>query len=83
MERLALFLWRLREEEDGHVSSGVPALLGAFGALALACGASEDISWVAYLGGILLAVGIMGGAIARHRGIDYEVYDRLDKLENR
>lgn len=81
MTRIVHFLTRVRDEEDGHVAAGVPALLGAFGALAVACGAAEDISWVAYLGGILLAVGILGGSIARHRAIDYEIYDRLEKLE--
>jgi hypothetical protein len=81
MTRVADFFKRVRDEEDGHLMAGVPALIGALGALAVACGAAEDISWVAYLGGILLAVGVMGGSIARHRTIDYEVYDRLEKLE--
>jgi hypothetical protein len=81
MNHLALFLRRLRDEEDGHVIAGIPALIGAFGALALACGAAEDISWVAYMGGVLLAVGVLGGSLARHRGIDYEIYDRLETLE--
>ena len=72
---------RVRDEEDGHIAVAVPGLVAAIGALALACGAAEDISWVAYLGGVLLAVGIVGAGVIRHRGIDYEIYDRLEKLE--
>jgi hypothetical protein len=83
MDRLIRFLKRVRDEEEGHIGVGLASLVAAFGALALACGAAEDISWVAYLGGVLLGLGIFAGGVARHRGIDYEVYSRLDKLEGR
>lgn len=81
MKHLVHLLRRLRDEEDGHIGVAVPGLVAAIGALALACGAAEDISWVAYLGGVLLAVGIMASGVARHRTIDYEIYGRLEKLE--
>ena len=81
MKHLVHLLRRLRDEEDGHIAVALPGLVAAIGALALACGAAEDISWVAYLGGVLVAVGIVASGVARHRTIDYEIYGRLEKLE--
>ncbi len=74
---------RLREEEDGHALVGMPGLIGAIGALVLAYGAAEGESAAVWIGGVVLALGVMGTAIARHRGIDYEIYDRLEKLEGK
>ena len=81
MNFLVDFFRRVRDEEDGHIAVGMPGLVSVVGALALACGAAEDISWVAYVGGVLLGVGIMGASVLRHRTIDYEIFDRLEKLE--
>ena len=81
MNHLVGFLRRVRDEEEGHAMVAMPGLVAAIGALALACGAAEDISWVAYLGGVVLGLGIIGSGVARHRSIDYDVYARLDKLE--
>jgi hypothetical protein len=81
MQQMADFLRRVREEEDGHAVLALPGLVAAIGALALACGAAEDISWVAYLGGALVAIGAVAAPLVRHMTIDYEVYGRLEKLE--
>jgi len=47
----------------------------------LGIGASEDSGAAAIIGGIVLGVGVMGAGVVRHRNIDYEVYERLEKLE--
>jgi hypothetical protein len=74
-------LRRVRDEEEGHVAVAVPGLVAAIGAIALGIGASEDSSAVAIIGGIVLGVGIMGAGVARHRDVDYGIYERLEKLE--
>ncbi len=72
---------RIRDDERGHVEVGVPALVGAIGAIVLGIGAGGGGDVVAIIGGIVLAVGVMGGSLARHRAIDYDIWTRLDKLE--
>jgi len=81
MTRLMHLLRRARDEEEGHVAVAVPGLVAAIGAVALGIGASEDSSAAAIIGGIVLAVGVMGAGVVRHRNIDYEIYERLEKLE--
>jgi hypothetical protein len=81
MQYLVHFLQRLRDEEDGHIGVALPGLVAGIGALALACGAADGPDWVAYLGGVLLGLGIVASGVARHRTIDYEIYGRLEKLE--
>lgn len=74
------FLRRIRDDETGHAMVGVPALVAAIGAVVLGYGAAED-GTIAVIGGWVLGVGVFATAIAGHRGVDYEVYDRLNKLE--
>ncbi len=83
MQHLVEFLRRVRDEEDGHAIPAIPALFAAVGGLALACGSANDIEWVSWLGGVLVAVGVVGAALAHHVTIDYEVFDRLEKLEQK
>jgi Flp pilus assembly pilin Flp len=73
-------LRRIWDDETGHVMVGVPALVAAIGAVVLGYGAAED-GTIAVIGGWILGVGVFATAIAGHRGVDYEVFDRLDKLE--
>lgn len=73
-------LRRIRDEEHGHVAVGVSALVAAVGAVLLGYGAA-DSDTIAVIGGWVLGLGVFGGSIAHHRGVDYEVFDRLDKLE--
>ena len=77
------FLRRVWDEEDGHAGPALLAILAAMGAVALAAGAAEDVSWLTYLGGAVLATGIFGSALAHHLTVDYEVYGRLEKLEGK
>ena len=60
---------------------GVPSLIGAIGAMLPAVGAAGDTDWLTITGGVILALGVMAAGVARHRGIDYGVFSRLDKLE--
>jgi len=81
MTRLMHLLRRARDEEQGHIAVAVPGLVAAIGAVVLGIGASEDSGAAAIIGGIVLGVGVMGAGVVRHRNIDYEVYERLEKLE--
>jgi hypothetical protein len=81
MTRYRSALRHLRDDEQGHVIVGVPALVAAIGAVVLGIGAASESDVTSIVGGVVLGVGIFGASLARHRGIDYEVYTRLDKLE--
>lgn len=81
MSRLIELIRELHENEDGHVVVAIPGLVAAVGAVVLAIGAAEASSVAAYVGGAVLALGIVGAGVVRHREIDYEIYDRLEKLE--
>jgi hypothetical protein len=81
MTRLRHLLRRARDEEEGHVAVAVPGLVAATGAVVLGIGASGDSGAVSIIGGIVLGVGIMAAGVVRHRNIDYEIYERLGKLE--
>jgi hypothetical protein len=81
MSDLRTYLQQARDDEKGHVMVGVPSLVAAVGAIVLAVGAASDSDWAIILGGVVLGVGIFVTGVARHRGIDYEVYTRLDNLE--
>ena len=72
---------RIRDDERGHAIVGVISLVAAIGALVLTMGVTSNDDTVAWIGGVVLAVGIFGASAARHRSIDYDVYARLEKLE--
>ena len=73
-------LRRIRDEEHGHVMVGVPALVPAIGAVVLGYGAANSDT-LAVVGGWILGVGIFVASVLHHRGIDWPVLGRLDKLE--
>jgi len=72
---------RIRDDERGHVIVAVPSLVAAIGAIMLGIGAAGDTDWLTITGGVVLGVGIFLTGLARHRGIDYDVWMRLDRLE--
>jgi hypothetical protein len=74
---------RIRDDESGHVTVGMPSLVAAIGAVVLGYGAAGDSDVAAVAGGFVLGLGIMAASIARHRSIDYEVYTRLENLEKK
>jgi uncharacterized membrane protein YebE (DUF533 family) len=67
--------------EDGHALPGTAALIGAIGAVLLGIGAASDMGWLSVVGGIVLAVGVLGGSVLDHMTVDYDVFARLEKLE--
>jgi hypothetical protein len=73
----------VREGERGHVKTLLAPIIGAAGAIALAIGAANDTGILAIVGGVVLAVGLLGILVGQHMVIDYGVYDRLNKLEKK
>ena len=53
------------------------------GAVLLAVGAVNNQDILTIAGGVVLAVGLFGAAILQHMAIEYDIYDRLDKLEGK
>lgn len=83
MNTIRTLALQLHRGEEGHVWAGVPALLGALGAIGIGIGAANDTGWLAITSGIVAAIGIMGGGLLRHREFDYDIWTRLDKLEKK
>jgi len=81
MSRLIRIIRALHEGEEGHTQALGTTLVAAGGGIALAVGAAEDSSIAIYIGGIVLAVGLLASTVLSHLTIDYEIYDRLNKLE--
>lgn len=67
--------------EEGHVAPGVGALIGGAGAILLGIGAANDTGWLAILGGIVLAAGMLATLLINHLLVEYAIYDRLNALE--
>jgi hypothetical protein len=71
----------LKGGEEGHAAPLIPALAGTAGAIALAIGAAADSDVTAIIGGVVLAVGLLGTTVVHHLTIEYDFFKRLDKLE--
>jgi hypothetical protein len=83
MRHLTRLFQRIRDEEQGHALVGVASLVAAIGAIVLAIGAAAGDDTTTIVGGVVLGVAIFLSGVARHRGIDYEMYTRLDQLEKK
>jgi len=69
--------------EEGHAPPALAALIAGAGAIALTIGATGDTDWLAWVGGIVLAVGIVAAALLDHVTVDYDIFARLEKLEKK
>ena len=67
--------------EEGHMSALAGAVVAGAGAIVLAIGATNGSDASIITGGIVMAVGFVGGAIFNHQGVDYDIFGRLEKLE--
>ncbi|GIW13477.1 MAG: hypothetical protein KatS3mg062_0916 [Tepidiforma sp.] len=74
---------RVHEDEAGHVTSAVGALVAGAGAVLLGIGAANDTGWLAVAGGIVAGVGIVGWEVLRHYSIDQKLMGRLDRMESK
>ncbi len=67
--------------ESGHAAPLIGTLPGGAGAILLAIGAANDSGALAIAGGIVLAVALTVTALLNHVGVEYEIYRRLDEIE--
>ena len=81
MNRIIGALKQINDDERGHVEVGLPSLIAGIGAVFLGIGAGGGGAVLAIIGGVVLGVGIFATGLLRHRQIDYNVWERLDKLE--
>jgi hypothetical protein len=76
------FITNIHNDELGHAGPLPGMLAAAAGAVVLGIGAAgDDLGWLAVVGGIVLAVGIMASFVMNHMMVDYGIYERLEKLE--
>ena len=73
-------LTAIHESEEGHAAPAAGSMLAGVGAIVLAIGAVNDNGAAAIIGGIVLALGIVAGAVLHHLQVDYELFRRTDKL---
>ena len=76
-QRLATLL----NSEEGHGITLPGTLAGMVGAVLLAIGAVNKQDLLTIIGGIVLAVGLLASSLLQHMGIEYGIYDRIDKIE--
>lgn len=74
---------RAINDEGGHAMAGIGSLVPAAGAILLTIGAAGETDWLIWVGGIVLAVGVVVLSVAEHMGVDYGIFDRLTKLEGK
>jgi hypothetical protein len=68
--------------EEGHAGPGVAALVAAAGAVILGIGAAgDDLGWLAVVGGIVLGAGVLAALVLDHMQVEYNIFERLEKLE--
>ncbi|MGE3074592.1 MAG: hypothetical protein AB7N24_00570 [Dehalococcoidia bacterium] len=83
MQRLKGLAETIHRSEEGHAVPALASLLGAVGAILLGIGAANDSGALAVVGGILAAIGILAGPVLEHVVVDYNIFDRLEKLEKK
>ena len=83
MRQLRSILSTIVHSERGHAMVGFASLISAISAVTLGVGSAGDTDWLTIGSGIVLGISLFLGGVARHRGIDYEVYTRLDKVEGK
>jgi hypothetical protein len=72
----------VRGREEGHAEPYAGVIVGAVGLIALGVGAaSDDMGWLAIVGGILAAIGLIAGFAINHATVEKGMYGRLDKLD--
>lgn len=76
-------LLRELNDESGHAITLPGTLAGMIGAVLLAVGAVNDQNVLTIIGAVVLAVGLLAASLLQHVGVDYEIYDRLEKLEGK
>jgi len=73
----------LAKGEEGHAMTVPPLLAAAAGAIVLAIGAANDSGVTAIIGGIVLALGIVAVPVVTHMVVDWDLYARIEKLEDK
>jgi hypothetical protein len=74
---------RVDAGERGHGLPLVGVIIAGAGALVLAIGAANDTGVTAIIGGVILAAGLLATSVMNHMFVEYEFYDRLDKLDGK
>jgi hypothetical protein len=74
----------LIRDEQGHAGPLPAIVVSAAGAVILGIGAAaDDMGWLAVVGGVVLAVGIVGMTLLNHMMVEYDIFARLDTLEKK
>jgi hypothetical protein len=83
MDRIGSLVSGLHSNEEGHALPAVGALIAGIGIVLLGFGAANANDALCIAGGFIGGLGVIAAALLNHRGVDYELYDRIGKLENK
>jgi hypothetical protein len=78
---LKTFIDLIIHRDEGHAPPALAALIGAVGAIVLTAGATTGTDWLTWVGGIMLALGVLAANVVDHVTVDYNIYARLEELE--
>jgi hypothetical protein len=73
----------IHTDESGHAQPAIATLAAAIGGVVLGIGAAADSDIAAIIGGVVLGLGILAAGVLNHMTVDYDMYDRLEKLEGK
>lgn len=76
-------LAKLKRDESGHSELLINDLAKVAGVILLAAGAAASEDVITIVGGVVLAVGIVGTTIRHLMTIDYPIFDRLNALDGK
>jgi hypothetical protein len=75
-------LHSMHEDQRGHAEPWAGIIVGAVGLVALGIGAAnDDMGWLAVLGGVIAAFGLILAFAINHATVEKGMYGRLDKLD--
>lgn len=72
----------LLNDESGHATPALGAVIAAAGIVVLSIGAANDTGWLTVAGGIVGGVGLLAASVLNHLKVDWGILGRLDNLEN-
>jgi|GEM_PF-1428283 len=83
MSRIREQLVAIHRAEEGHALPGLGALIAAVGIILLGFGAANDNDTLAIVGGFVGGLGVLAALLLDHMNVEYNIFDRLEKLEKK
>ena len=83
MDKLRAIFIGVHRSEEGHALPGLGALVAAVGIILLGFGAANDNDTLSIVGGFVGGLGVLAALLLDHMNVEYNIFDRLEKLEKK